>query len=105
MPDISFIQNSLTELPQNLINPNVLIANSCIARSSKQQGTFTITGTGGLPNRPGDAVLSTYPTGDVRSIPGCAPSRPWHKGDPIVEPQGLYRLPSGHLVLSRECSE
>ena len=105
VPDPSFIQNSLSELPQNLINPNVLIANSCIARSSKQQGTFTITGAGGLPNRPGDAVLSTYPTGDVRSVRGGAPSRPWHKGDPIVEPQGLYHLPSGHLVLSRECSE
>ena len=103
VPDISFIQNSLTELPQNLINPNVLIANSCIARSSKQQGTFTITGAGGLPNRPGDAVLSTYPTGDVRSVPSGAPSRPWHKGDPIVEPQGVYHLTNGQLVLSRPC--
>jgi large exoprotein involved in heme utilization and adhesion len=31
-------------------------------------------------------------------------NRPWQKGDPIVEPQGVYRLPNGKLVMSRECS-
>ncbi|MBR8840522.1 MAG: hypothetical protein DSM106950_42725 [Stigonema ocellatum SAG 48.90 = DSM 106950] len=89
----------------------VLIANSCIVRSRKQQlGTFTITGAGGLPNRPGDVSVSSYPTGEVRSISGrdkgyrVSASRPWHKGDPIVEPQGVYQLPNGHLVLSRECN-
>ena len=104
-PDTSFLQNSLTQLPQNLINTNVLIANSCITRSRKQQGTFTITGSGGLPNRPGDASVSSYPTGTVRNVQGDRTSRPWHLGDPIVEPQGVYRLPSGQLVLSRECGE
>ncbi|MBR8835402.1 MAG: hypothetical protein DSM106950_15600 [Stigonema ocellatum SAG 48.90 = DSM 106950] len=74
------------------------------ARIEIQQGTFTITGSGGLPNRPGDAYVSSYPTGTVRNIEADGTSRPWQKGDPIVEPQGVYRLPSRHLVLSRECS-
>ena len=30
-------------------------------------------------------------------------NRSWQQGDPIVEPQGVYRLPNGKLVLSREC--
>jgi len=71
---------------------------------------ITITGTGGLPQRPGDAQMSTFPTVDIETLPTDStssttdPSRPWQKGDPIVEPQGVYRLPNGKLVLSRECS-
>ncbi len=103
VPDFSFLQNSLTELPQTPIDTNALIANSCIARSNKQEGTFTITGSGGLPNRPGDVSVSSYPTGDVRKVQDNNSSRSWQKGDPIVEPQGVYQLPSGQLVLSREC--
>ncbi|MDF5726761.1 MAG: S-layer family protein [Rhizonema sp. PD38] len=103
-PDTSFLQNSFTQLPQNLINTNALIANSCIARTKKQQGTFNITGPGGLPNRPLDASVSSYPTGTVRNVQGNSISSSWHKGNPIVEPQAIYKLPNGHLVLSRECS-
>lgn len=99
IPDNSFVENSLIELPQNPIDTNALIASSCIARGNKLEGSFIITGAGGLPNRPGDVSISTYPTGTVRSV-----ERPWQKGDPIVEPLGVYRLPSGKLVLSRECS-
>ncbi|MUG91021.1 hypothetical protein F7734_00270 [Scytonema sp. UIC 10036] len=81
------------------------IANSCIARSgSKLNGSFTITGSGGLPNRPGDVSVSSYATGDLSNVQGDSASRLWQKGAPIVEPQGVYRLPSGQLVLSRECS-
>ena len=106
-PDTTFIQNSLTELPANVIDTSTLVANSCIARSSdRQQGNFIITGSGGLPTRPGDITASSYPTGTVRSIPSdraIDAIRLWQIGDPIVEPQGAYRLPNGQLVLSREC--
>ncbi|KYC44156.1 hypothetical protein WA1_03190 [Scytonema hofmannii PCC 7110] len=104
IPDTSSIQNNLSELSQTPIDTNALIANSCIARSDqKSEGSFTITGAGGLPNRPGDASVSSYPTGDVRNVQTENASRPWQKGDPIVEPLGVYRLSSGQLVLSREC--
>ncbi|MFL9456160.1 MULTISPECIES: two-partner secretion domain-containing protein [Nostocales] len=103
VPDISFIQNGLTELQTNPIDTNTLIANSCIARSSKQEGSFTITGTGGLPNRPGEAMASNYPTGDVQSVTNSSAVNSWKKGDPIIEPQGVYRLTNGNLVMSREC--
>ncbi|MEH1923021.1 hypothetical protein [Nostoc sp.] len=104
VPDTTFIQNSLTELQSNPIDTNALIANSCIARNPKQEGTFIIIGTGGLPIRPGNASVSTYPTGDVQNIIGNGVMRQWKKGDSIVEPEGVYRLANGHLVMSRKCN-
>jgi large exoprotein involved in heme utilization and adhesion len=110
-PDTSFIQNSLTELPENQIDTDSLLANSCIVRRHQPtQGSFIITGSGSLPQRPGDAQMSSFPTVDIETLPSDSiptntnPNRPWQKGDPIVEPQGVYRLPNGKLVLSRECS-
>jgi filamentous hemagglutinin family protein len=110
-PDTTFIQNSLTELPENQIDTDNLLANSCIVRRNQPtQGSFTITGSGGLPQRPGDAQMSSFPTVDIETLPSDGtpsntnPNRPWQKGDPIVEPQGVYRLPNGNLVMSRECS-
>jgi filamentous hemagglutinin family protein len=104
VPDITFIQNSLTELQDNPIDTNRLIANSCIARSAKQKGTFLITGVGGLPTRPNNAATSNYPTGDVQNISNNSINSQWKKGDRIVEPQGVYRLANGDLVMSRECN-
>ena len=111
IPDVSFIQNSLIELPENQLNTDSILANSCIVRRNQPtRGSFTITGTGGLPQRPGDAQMSSFPTVDLATLPSdgitsnTRPNRSWQKGDPIIEPQGVYRLPNGKLVLSRECS-
>lgn len=110
IPDVTFLQNNLTELPSDLINTNTLLANSCIARRDRQQGSFMITGAGALPVRPDDAMTLSYSTGTLRSVPQAPASKishdtthPWRSGDPIVEPQGAYRLADGQLVLSREC--
>ncbi|MEH2166025.1 MAG: filamentous hemagglutinin N-terminal domain-containing protein [Nostoc sp.] len=100
-PDTSYIQNSFTGTSPNVIDTNALIANSCISGSSKQKGTFFITGSGALRNSPGDGLISIYSTGEVRNVEPI--SQTWKKGDAIVEPQGLYRLADGRLVLSREC--
>ncbi|MEH2074275.1 MAG: filamentous hemagglutinin N-terminal domain-containing protein [Nostoc sp.] len=100
-PDTSSIQNSFTGVSPNVIDTNALIANSCVSRSSKQGGTFFITGSGALRNSPGNGLISVYSTGEVRNVQPT--SRTWKKGDRIIEPQGLYRLANGQLVLSREC--
>ncbi|WP_199344678.1 MULTISPECIES: two-partner secretion domain-containing protein [Nostoc] len=100
-PDTTSIQNSFTGAFPNVIDTNALIANSCVSRSSKQEGTFFITGSGALRNSPGNGLISIYSTGEVRNVEPI--SRTWKKGDAIVEPQGLYRLADGRLVLSREC--
>ena len=101
--DTSSIQNSFTELPPT-IDTNAIIANSCIARGNKrQENSFTITGAGALsPNRPGNVFVSNYTTGEVRTVE--SKNQSWKKGDPIIEPQGLYRLNNGELLLSRECT-
>ena len=102
--DTSTIQNGLLELPAYAIDTNALIANSCISGGTKrQENSFTITGSGGLPNnRPGNVLISNYTTGEVRGV--ATTSRPWKKGDPIIEAKGVYRLSNGELLLSRECS-
>ena len=112
--DGSFLENSLTEFPQNLIDPNALLANSCIVRNRGQNrgqgGTFLVTGSGGLPVRPSDPPPSPFPTGEVRSLPEAGNReqetenrQSWQPGDPIMEPQGIYRLANGRLIMSREC--
>jgi large exoprotein involved in heme utilization and adhesion len=100
-PDTSSIQNSFTGASPNVIDTNALIANSCISHSSKQGGTFFITGSGALRNSPGSGLISVYSTGKVRNIEPT--SRAWKKGDPIIEAEGLYRLANGKLLLSRGC--
>jgi large exoprotein involved in heme utilization and adhesion len=90
-------------LVPNAINTNALITNSCISRGNKrQENSFTITGSGALRNIPGDVLISVYTTGDVRNVEPT--SRPWKKGDPIIEAQGLYRLSDGRSLLSRACN-
>jgi large exoprotein involved in heme utilization and adhesion len=102
LPDTSFIQNSLSQLPNNQIDTNKLLAQTCIVRKDQPEGTFYITGTGGIPNRPNDPALSDYPTNTIQPTTQTA-QRPWKLGDPIVEPQGFYQLANGRLVMSREC--
>lgn len=104
IPDVSFIQNSITELPDNSLNTDELVANSCVVPTGdRSQGKFIITGTESLPVRPGGNLPSKYPTGKVRGV--SEDKNSWQPGDPIVEPQGVYRLANGKLVLSRECSQ
>lgn len=131
LPDLSFIQNSLSQLSQSAIDTNQLLANSCIVRRNQpNSSTFYITGTGGLPERPGYPSSPAFPTGEVRTIEGgrgvgedrgdgggrgdgedrttssTSPSsspRPWKIGDRVQEPDAVYQLPNGELVLSHEC--
>ncbi|MGF1495308.1 MAG: hypothetical protein ACFB8W_00575, partial [Elainellaceae cyanobacterium] len=105
LPNVSFIQNSLAGLPIGLIDTEALIANSCVIRNQDGSSTFVITGLGSLPERPSDVEPSIFPTGDVQTIPEHTQEvdSGWQPGDPIIEPQGVYQLPNGELILSHQC--
>ena len=109
IPDISLFQNSLLELAQNPIDTAALVANSCVVRSNKRNGTFFITGKAGLPYRPRDAVASVYEAVDVQPVlddtSAIKSAHRWKIGNPIVEPTGVYRLENGQSILSRECGK
>ena len=64
----------LVTLPTELVEASGLIATGCGAGRRQGESKFIITGRGGLPLRPGDAHISHYPTGSVRSIPSSSPS-------------------------------
>ncbi|MDX2230580.1 MAG: filamentous hemagglutinin N-terminal domain-containing protein [Leptolyngbyaceae cyanobacterium bins.349] len=108
----------LTQLPANLIDTNRILANSCIVRDVAAGGTFIVTGTGGLPVRPGDAPLPVFATGDVQSVatdgrtdetdgegnlPASSVANPLPEA--IAEAQGIYKLPDGQVILSWECGK
>lgn len=101
LPDTSFIQNSLSDLPSENLDAEQLIANSCIARRA-DGSTFLVTGRGSLPQRPGAEQPSEYPTGEVRGVEETE-SQGWQMRSEVVEPEGVYRLSDGRLVMSRPC--
>lgn len=72
-PDVD-PSRGLTNLLAEFVDASRQITQNCPTRGSRSENSFTITGTGGLPPRPGDAFDSPYPTGTVRSLPGSSTS-------------------------------
>jgi filamentous hemagglutinin family protein len=104
IPDTSFIQGSLTELSSQLINPESLVVNSCIARSNQLDGTFNISGTENLPEQPDELEVPTYSTGNVSAVlTEPLDLLSWQPSESLAEPQGIYQLSDGRFVMSREC--
>jgi filamentous hemagglutinin family protein len=108
LPNVNFLPNSLIKLSEETINTDEVVANSCVIPNQQQGGTFIVSGNGGLPLRPSDPAQSAYSTGNIRSLPQQSTDTSnqdnWNPNKPIVEPQGMYRLSNGQLVLSRQCN-
>ena len=94
LPDVSFVEGSLTELSDNFVDSEALVANSCIARSDAAS-TLVLVGRDRLPQSPGEALSNSYSVGEVQAVP-TAPTA-------ITEPQAVYQLADGRLVMSRGC--
>ena len=95
--DASFIENSLNELSGDLVNTETLTAGSCIARTGGAEGSFVVTGGEGLPQQPGGSAISAYPTGAIQTMPETDANQT------IQEPEGIFQLIDGRLVLSHKC--
>lgn len=107
-PDVSFIENSLTELPEAPIDTAALVASSCIAPVAQQgSGRLVVTGSDNIPQQPGSSGIATITTGTVRNFSNETAATEtedsWDIGDPIAEPQAFYQLTDGRTVLSRQC--
>ena len=109
-PDVSFIENSLSELPDAPIDTDTLVASSCIAPVAQGRGRLVLTGADGIPQQPGSTGIAAVSTGEVRPLSAAVSAddraeaeSDWQIGDPIVEPQAVYQVGSDRLVLSRDC--
>ena len=94
------VDNFLTDLPDGLINSETVVASSCIARSGNSDGTFILAGRDRLPQSPTEST-SLYPSGTVQPIPSITAAEPSF----IMEPQAIYQLPDGRLVMNRDCED
>jgi len=106
-------QDSLSPLSTNFLPPEQVIADSCLTHRNKEQGSFIVTGTGGLPNNPYDPLQGRYSVTQVQGITGDAgqqataptvnsqSSTPsfWKPGDPIQEAQGMMVTSDGRVVV------
>ncbi|MFG6106162.1 filamentous hemagglutinin N-terminal domain-containing protein [Leptothoe sp. EHU-05/26/07-4] len=101
--DISFIENSLTELPDALVDPTTLTTGSCIVRTEENADSFITTGSDGLPLRPNDSASSRFSALPVQPLTNEDAPSLWHVDQPIVEPNVLHRLADGRLLLGRDC--
>jgi filamentous hemagglutinin family protein len=111
-PEIN-VQDALNQLNGNFITPEQAIASSCFARRNVEQGTFTVTGTGGLPTTPYDAIGGRYSVTQVQGLPNqtrqqassstpnppSPPTQSWKLGDPIQEAQGMSVTPDGRIIV------
>ena len=118
-PDFSFLQNSLSPLGEEFANPEEVIAYSCLARRNVERGSFTVTGTGGLPPTPYDSISGRYTVRDVQPFersqspqvarpeskdPTRDNSQPlentsWKVGDPVQEAQEMSVTADGRIVV------
>ena len=102
-PDVTPVTNNLSELPENPIDTDALLNNSCIVRTEEQQGNFTITGSGNLPAAPGNAATSSYPTGEVQTLTKEKADAYQQQSELVVETTAEAGLFHEELAMSREC--
>lgn len=117
IPDISFIQNSLSSLEDEFVSSEQVVAGSCLARRTSGQSSFVVTGTGGLARTPYSQAVGRYNVAPVRPLGNSTsqslaqgadssefsnvstPHLSWKPGDPVQEAQGFIRTPDGRVVL------
>ncbi len=101
-------QNILVLSTPNFASQEQVLTSNCLTRRNSQQGTFVVTGNGGLPETPDHSLIS-YDVLPVRAVhegrsignrklpPAIANS--WHSGDSIQEATGLAFTSDGKATL------
>jgi len=121
------VRNTLTSLENNFVNLEQVVAGSCLARRNASQSSFVVTGSGGLPANPyseiqewenlsdspiDKAQLEQFKRTNARRSQAIAVlnennifPKKWKLGDPIVEAQGIIRLPNDRVILGMASQE
>ncbi|MBE9129076.1 MULTISPECIES: filamentous hemagglutinin N-terminal domain-containing protein [unclassified Coleofasciculus] len=108
----SLDQNSLSSLSDNFVPPEQVIADSCLTHRHKEQGSFIVTGTGGLPNNPYNPMNGQYSVTQVQGITASSeqltiPNPPsptpnsWQPGNPIQEAEGMTVTADGRIMVGK----
>lgn len=101
-------QNALVAPESNFVDTQQVVAGSCLARRTGSQGVFVVTGNGGLPENPLDAIALPYELVQVQPVESRESAvenresshsslpnpRAWKLGDPIQ--------PAGDLVVTAD---
>ncbi len=107
--EINNVEATLPPLPQEFVSSEQIVADSCLGRRNFKGGSFTVTGTGGLPSTPYGAFTASYPVTDVQLI--SQESTTSHRASTAVpeelsgsssvlqEAQGMYVTADGRVVL------
>jgi filamentous hemagglutinin family protein len=110
-PDID-PNSGLVELPETLIDPSLLVDKSCTPQQA--QSTFIVTGRGGLPTPPNEALNADSIwedwrmtsdrkiTRDLNSNTSKNSEIPNQKIETIVEAQGWYKDAQGNIILTSQ---
>jgi filamentous hemagglutinin family protein len=102
------VSNSLTPLKNDLVTPEQVLEGSCLTRRHFQQGSFVVTGSGGLPINPYSGIErwdepenTTYQSSSSPNSSNQIEATPkkWQPGDPIVEAQTLIVTADGRGLL------
>jgi filamentous hemagglutinin family protein len=111
-PDINQ-ENSLSLQATNFVNTETVVASSCLAQQNVQQGSFVVTGNGGLPEIPYENTSLPYQLVQIQAVNTqnladgvnkvYQNTRAWKIGDPIVEAQSL-QLINGRVLLTADNS-
>lgn len=119
-------RNSLTPLASNFVSTEEAVAGSCLARRNSQQGSFVVTGNGGLPTDPYSEIaewetltrvepeisnnvseLRSQPTSSQLSSQSAKKNYTtnWKPGDPIIEAQGIVVTEDGRTLLGMKSQQ
>ena len=105
VPEANPIQEELAQLPDDVADAQTLIAGSCVG-GDRQPSSFIISGGNTLSVRPGETPISPYALIEVQPIPDEGIAANNNSGSSrIVEPEGIFKLPDGRLLLGRTCRQ
>ncbi len=110
-PDVSFIENSLSDLPDAPIDTDSLVASSCITPVAQDISRLVLIGADSIPQQPDSAGMTEVSTVTVSSIlpsdiatifPSEAEKEQQSRGA-IVESQALYQVDQEHQISAQGC--